>query len=361
MPSRNTLLHFLTGSADTKSTRAFQRVLAGKIDDLVNKIKTRYTQTKDSPWVRELLQKRNLLDLEPEELERLLRVERSKDKIEFQVKLTPEKLSTPKTPQEIEKKVALFYTENRLRFDSPNDVKFEPESLKLSYQGPLDIAESLLNSFGMKENEANKLLEQAKKEQANQLADIQFTVLVHSENLLSPKTEDQIETLVTRFYQDKDFYFDGPDSIHFDKDTKELSYSGPKDLAEELLKKIGFKEDAIKKIKSGKPLVQKTKTEEQKKTQEEPEKVQTLKRAIPLSKISIETIPVDRQKLSDWLSKEGLTENTTKIVDYEEQSEEANLLFTGSSHTLKLLLRDVFGLSDNVIDQTMNADQYKRR
>ena len=404
----------MVGSADPQSTRAFQRVLAKepsetdrKMDQLIKKIEKHDKTIQEPSGFRKLLEKgmgrkteKSPLDLEPDELERLLKVKRDpSNQLKFDIKVDTDKLLTPRDPIDIEKKVALFYQNNRLRFDSPNDLKFEPASLKLHYEGPEDISKDLLQTaIGFKEDEAKKIVEKAKREHEAYSADIQFETNIDPKNLLKPKSPEEIVKIVDQFYEDNRYYFEDAKDIQFNKELGNLTYSGPGNVAEDLLKKIGFKEADIKSLtryeerkrpKVEKPVHKPTlpgwekypeqpqsttlpggpediEIPEEKPKEAKPEKPkeENIKAAIPMSKFVGFSPELDflQAQLEDWLKKrmpETLRYSTAKFA-VDEATKEMSLLFTGPPSKLADLLGR-FQLSPEDIDTTLKNKEYLRR
>lgn len=162
---RNTFLHFITGTADPESTLAFQRVLSeeGNMDELKKKLDHFYRLNQEEgpvkKKIREFMGKgKDPFDLLPEELSRLTRVEKG-ETVTVREFLTPQMFDKPVTGEDLEEQIAAFYEKNRAFFESPNDLKFDPSSMKLDMKEvDPDTARKLLATIGVRGDKIEDLI-----------------------------------------------------------------------------------------------------------------------------------------------------------------------------------------------------------
>lgn len=191
--------------ADPISTRQFQKVLAedGGMSGLKEKMDQYYKSReplfqgdpakqgilkRGANQAQDLIRKAkgldvDPLDLQPEELERVLRVERgAREEVTFNVQLLPEWFKvadwvlTPSTPEDqakketaakkIQKDVAVFYNKNKLEFDTPSALKFDEKDFKLAVtKVDTKLAEQLLYSIDIRPERIKEILDQGEKTQ----------------------------------------------------------------------------------------------------------------------------------------------------------------------------------------------------
>jgi len=216
---RDTLLNFLTETSDLISTRKFQKILAA--DDRTKQLKEEIDKyyklyhkgneplfkgvDTDQPfvnlpgtnWLQKGLKKTFVgapreirgsfraakgldidpLNMSPEELSRLLRVERgAREEITLEeIELLPEWfkaadwVTEPRNPREaadkkkaaveLQQKISKFYNKNRLDIDNPSDLKFDENNFKLSvHKMEVKLAQHLLYQLGIKPEHIKKIL-----------------------------------------------------------------------------------------------------------------------------------------------------------------------------------------------------------
>ena len=157
---RNTLLHFLVGTAEPEAKRLFTEILAVDLKSLkkIPKLLKKHQEEKKY-WEGSPFELKDPLDLSPEEFEALTRVRRDPtEQVQFEIELSPENLSEPKFDGQIETLVNQFYHKNSLSFDSPNDLSFDRKTKTLFYSGPKKLVPELLSLIGIKkEARINKM------------------------------------------------------------------------------------------------------------------------------------------------------------------------------------------------------------
>jgi len=174
MASRNTLFHFLIGTASPESTAEFQRVLGGdQKDKLLEKLiknldthEAKQDKAKNNPsfWDKAAdkiagPRGKSPLDLDPAELERLTKVEKDPtEQIAFDLKLDTNAVEHALIPDVIEKQVALFWKANKSFFDSQKQVEYDRDTNTLHFEGLKRLAQDLMKKFGVKDKVVKDVL-----------------------------------------------------------------------------------------------------------------------------------------------------------------------------------------------------------
>ena len=359
---KNDLLHFLIGSADAKTTKEFQEVLADKADDLL-KIALKTDQKKaeklmkmipkevkrfeDPSWLRQKTNeyfgkpKSDLMDLSPQELKKLLEVERGdpKDRMDFDLPVSYKSFQPEMDLKELPGRLDKFYMDNKVGFDSPRDLGFDPKTQIIHFNASKELAEKLLTSLGLQETIKVEILNKNFHQQ-----DIEFSVALSTEDFF-PGGGDAIAGMVESF---KLQHQTGISRLEFDPETQTLSYDGSPALLDTFIKEAMISDTGSKKIKDASKSREKTSPEEEEKVALE----------IPIPDLSDEEVSLIDSNLKTWLAKKGLTDKTAKL-----SKDRTKFLFTGTTDRLELLLgRGGLDLSNYKIGQIMNnLQKYKVR
>jgi hypothetical protein len=362
MSSRKTFLHYLTSSADPETTAKFQRIIADQADDFEKLIrdinehdkkfnrkpgKDNFWNKIKSPWNEINKPEKSPLDLEPEELDRLLQVPRnSKDQIDFEFKLIAETMDPSLPATKIESEVALFWGEHKNLFDSAKDIMFDPKTLELHYSGDKKIAEDLLKKLKVKPKIIEDVLS-GKYSKNREMGQVQFELPLDEDNLAKKIGPNEVEGIVERFFDLNEDNYNSKDDITYDEDSKKLLYQGPKGLARQLLNEIGVKSEVIEKVLkfnkktylSGKP----------------PLAQNFFSVQIPIDDLGLDAGEVENA-LGAWLTSRDETGKTAHL----DKAEDA-LLFTGDKYMLDSLLSTAgLRLSANQMDRILkNLNSYK--
>ena len=104
----------------------------------------------------------------PEELSRLTRVALdSKEVADFELHINPSMMkpqARQKTPQQMEHIVNDFYLKNKLYFESPDDISFDPKTSTLKYKGRKRLAKKLLkDELEVEEKVAQQTVDEVSK------------------------------------------------------------------------------------------------------------------------------------------------------------------------------------------------------
>jgi hypothetical protein len=257
MSSRKTFLHYLTSSADPETTAKFQRVLADQADDFeklvrdINKHDEKFKPTYDkkpSFWDKMLApDSKSPLDLEPEELDNLIKVHRDPtSQINFDFKMLAENMDPPIGATQVSGIVAQFWKANEDAFDSTNDIQFDPKTLDLHFQGKKKLAEELLKKLHIKPSLIEDVLA-GRYSKNRELGQVQFEVPLTEESLAKKIEPTEIDDVIKHFYDMNEANFNSPEDITYDDAARKLFYLGPKSLARQLLNELGVKSEFIEK------------------------------------------------------------------------------------------------------------------
>ena len=169
-----TLLDYLLNRVDEADAREFQRVLGADKNQLFNWVSDIYGGDKKKEQnffdkVTEVLfgKRKSALDMTPEELDRLTRLSlTSKEVAEFELHIQPDMLSEEgreKSSQDMEYVVNKFYLDNKLYFESPDDISFDPDTWTLEYKGRKRLAKKLLRLMGVQEKYVDRTVDKGSK------------------------------------------------------------------------------------------------------------------------------------------------------------------------------------------------------
>jgi hypothetical protein len=370
MAKGSTFFHYLMGAADSESQEAFERIFAAdgdNRDQLMDKLIQRVTQHEEKKkrqennptfWDKAARKlggplEKSPLDLEPEELNRLTQVQRDpENQIEFELPLLDSSFEGQRlTDKMLSNKCDLFRKAHEDDFDSDKNLRVDTEKGVLFYKGKKDLAKKFLENIKTKKDVIQELM----AGRGGTLRPVQFTCSLEKQHLTQTRSPEELKKIVEAFVEQQSDYISG-NEVTYDVKKMLLSYSGPKNLAIQLLKKLGLKENLIPEILLGHRNSKGTKQppagpngapppgfqpEAQTPAPEPPAPPPPpgqIRMSIPLNELSVDADEANRA-LTGWFKD---TKNTTdvkemgKIAHLDAANE--NLYFTGGRDTLSSLL-----------------------
>ena len=359
MSKGSTFFHFILGVADTESRKKFEQILADQgdhrnkmMDKMIQRIsqhEERKNRQQDSPTFFDKVARKlggplekSPLDLEPEEFERLTKVQRDPDnQLEFELPLLDSSFkSPPVAPEKVDEAYKAFIKANNMDFDQDKNLKVDLKKKVLFYRGKKTLAKKFLVQIGVKPQIIQDLLEG----KGQNTRPLHFGLYLTENNLTQFRSPRLLKGLISSFIREHQNYFTDRD-ITYDEKKSFLSYSGPKDLAIKLLKQLKLKEALIPEALEGK----------QKGVQPRGAGADLLQLRIPLSVLDGMSPDEANSALAAWLHQKGLTKDTCHLDAAME-----NLLFAGSGDTLDSLLGvRGFNLSRNQMEAILeHLDRY---